>query len=115
MFESFINELPRSGVLRVRVSDNVMGSDDWSIDSLVIRMDMVRAQQNVCKGIHTIPNMVGWTIDELIMWTHQEPAGPVEYYYEVDMPMPTDRCPKICEYDEKDMCGQCATFNTREM
>lgn len=86
MFTPFIKSLGINCTTRVRISDNVLEEEDWSVDEIVLRNNVVISQSPLCKGAYTIPNMMGWTVSKLIEWTQYDSTGShPENYYEIDL------------------------------
>lgn len=82
-FNPFVSSVD-DGIVQVRIADNMMDEKDWGIDELVIKDGEVISQRHLTKGLYTMPDMVGWTVEELIQWTHYDSTGkPVENYHEI--------------------------------
>jgi hypothetical protein len=72
--------------VQVRISDNVLEEDDWSINELVIQDGVVVSQKNIYNSVHALPDMLGWTTNEVEEWTHYDPTGAhPENYYELEV------------------------------
>ncbi|KKL47509.1 hypothetical protein LCGC14_2334780, partial [marine sediment metagenome] len=83
-FESFVDNLNSDCVVNVRISDNQLDEEDWAVDGLTISNGVVIKQLHLTKGVYTLPDMVGWTTDELIWWTQYDATGrPEEQYHEI--------------------------------
>jgi len=79
-------ELPIKGQLKVSVTDNVLEDGDWGTDCLMVRDGKVVKQITLTKGCYTIPNMVGWTREQLVEWSQYDATGRhPENYHEVDI------------------------------
>ncbi len=83
-FESFVDNLKPDCVLTVRISDNVLEPEDWPIDGLTLVDGVVVGQLHLIKGAYRLPNMEGWTTQQLMEWTQYDPVGShPEQYYEI--------------------------------
>lgn len=84
MFKSFVKELPTTGMVDVRISDNVLEEEDWGIDQLYIDAGVVKSQDHIDVGVYEIPDMIGWTTEQLIEWSaYQDVGSHPENYYEI--------------------------------
>lgn len=85
-FESFISVIPDNCVVRVRVADNVLDDEDWTINELIINGGLVVSQRQVRPGAYTIPEMTNWTTQDIVEWSSYDSTGsPVENYNEVSI------------------------------
>lgn len=77
-------DLPLKGCLSVGVRDNVLDEKDYPIDCLIIRDGMVTKQESIHKGVYGIPNMMGWTREQIVEWSQFDNTGHhPEQYHEV--------------------------------
>ena len=82
MFKSFVKELPTTGMVDVRISDNVLEEKDWGIDQLYIDAGVVKSQDHIDVGVYEIPDMIGWTTEQLVEWSaFQNVVSRHEYYH----------------------------------
>ena len=74
--------IPDKGQVLVKISDNVLESKEWGQDALVLRYGVVTRQMTLTKGTYSIPNMVGWTREQLTEWLEYDGTGnhPEEYH-----------------------------------
>ncbi len=83
-FNVFVKELPATCMIDVRITDNVMDAEDWGIDQLYLEDSVVRFQDHVDLGIYTIPDMEGWTSEQLMEWSRHDDTGRhPENYHEI--------------------------------
>ncbi len=84
MYNTFIENLESDCLLCMRISDNELDEENWGVDGLTIKGGVVVKQLFLLKGVHTLPNMVGWTTDQLIEWTQYNGTGThPEQYHEI--------------------------------
>ena len=72
MWQSFIKELLKDCMVRIRIVDDVLDEEDWGVEELTIRDEVVTAQKTISKGAYRMPNMVGWESTDVIEWAHHE-------------------------------------------
>jgi hypothetical protein len=63
------------GIFAARISDNVLETEDWSVDVIHIEGGVVVAQYNVYNKTYTLPDMVKWTTKELYEWVNHDDTG----------------------------------------
>jgi len=84
MFKSCVKELPRTGMVDVRISDNVLEEEDWGVDQLYIGSGIVMSQDHISIGVYEIPDMIGWTTERLMEWsTFQNVVSRHEYHHKI--------------------------------
>ena len=64
-----------NATLKVRVSDNVLDDEDYSIDLIGFRTGVVIWQHNIKDGVYRLPNMVGWDTIEFTKWVKEKWSG----------------------------------------
>jgi len=121
-FETFVKNIPNNCVVRVRIADNVLDDEDWTINEIIINGGVCVSQRLVQSGVYVIPNMVNWTTQDIVEWSSWDSTGsPVENYNEVSIgPNLPDkggiqvwRCMKeCCEHREKGFPGWCLFFSS---
>jgi hypothetical protein len=57
------------GCFLIRISDDVLDEENWTIDGIVVEKGKVERQTNVFPGCYTLPNMIGWSMGEVVEWT----------------------------------------------
>lgn len=63
-----------SGEYIVRISDNILDPKDWGEKKIRILHNKVISCSNHKDGIYKIPDMEGWSIEQLIDWLNCDPA-----------------------------------------
>ena len=87
-FKSFVKleDLPAEGMVHVRIADDVLDPEDWTVDSLTIERGVVKYQFHSFKGAYRLPNMVGWSHGELCNWSSYDGTGShPEQYHEIEV------------------------------
>jgi hypothetical protein len=83
-FHNFVSteKIPSDGIVLIRVSDDVLDNEDWTVDYLLMRNGSVKEQVRVNFGVYNIPDMKGWTCGELSNWSRFENTGshPQEFH-----------------------------------
>ena len=75
-FKDSVKDLPLSGVFAVRVVDDVLDEDDWTVDLLEVSEGIVIKQTTFLQGIYIIPDMIGWNTSQIEEWSRYEsPIG----------------------------------------
>ena len=83
-FRSNVGRLEHNVLVLVRISDNVLEEKDWGIDMLSIQFGIVVSQESLFKGVYEIPNMIGWTTNEVCEWTsYNEPEDHPQNFHEL--------------------------------
>lgn len=74
----------RNGLFVVRISDNVLDSGDWSMDTITIKEGVVVNQVNIHDNCYRLPDMKGWTLADLYSWLQEDYTGShPENYHEI--------------------------------
>lgn len=85
-FENFLDpeDLAGAEVIDVRISDNVLEEDDWTIDRFAVINGRLQHLRTVHKGIYNTARhtLEGKTLEELAQWSQWNPVGhhPETYY-----------------------------------
>ena len=86
-FRSFVNveEIPMSGLILARVSDNVLEERDGSTMLLAVQDGVVESVDAYIKGVYAYTGLrIGMTIEELAKWSQWNSTGQhPENYYEL--------------------------------
>ena len=83
-FKSCVKELPTTCMIDARITDNVLEKEDWGIDQLYVENGIIRLQDNIIKGVYSMPDMLGWTSKQLMEWSHHDNTGShPEQYHEI--------------------------------
>jgi hypothetical protein len=83
-YTSFIDVIT-DGSYKVRISDNVLDPEDWGSNTILIHNGVVAVSvTNMDEGVYQIPDMYGWTVDEIKKWLSYDATGsPEEQYNEI--------------------------------
>ena len=85
-FNTFVKNIPNNCVVRVRIADNVLDDEDWTITELVINDGLVVSQRVVHPGVYRVEDMVGWSVDEVAAWSFYDGTGHMpENFQEVSL------------------------------
>lgn len=74
-FQDFVENIPEDGIVGIRISDDVLESEDWGIALLRISAGIVIDQKTICEGVYELPNMIGVTTDTLQRWSCYDGTG----------------------------------------
>ncbi len=92
-FKSFLGleDLAGAEVVDVRISDNVLDEEDWTVDRFAVIDGRLQHLGTRRKGIYktTKSTLEGKTLEELAQWSQWNPTGRhPETYYEVRIANP---------------------------
>ncbi len=74
-FKTFVKHIPDTCSIHVRISDNQLEEEDWGVSRLTIIDGVVAGQSRILDGAYWIPDMMGWTTDQLIKWSSYDATG----------------------------------------
>ena len=83
-WQSFLEseDLPQNFIAHVRIADNVLDEEDWTIDEIIVVNGAVFEQKRMYRGVYDLENMVGWSKTAIAEWTRYDGTGnyPEEYH-----------------------------------
>ncbi len=68
------NGLPINYVAGVWISDNVLDKD-WGETIILVKNGKVVDRKERKKGPYSVPNMMGWTTQEIVDWSKYDSTG----------------------------------------
>jgi hypothetical protein len=72
-----------NGVFAVRISDNILDPEDWSIHTITMKDGVVVRCQKIYDGAYPL-DMLGWKLGKLHTWLQYDGTGrPEEEYHEI--------------------------------
>jgi hypothetical protein len=69
-------------IIYVRIADSVLEDADWGVAQLTLEAGVVTGYRVVKRGVYELPDMMGWTAEQLTEWSAHDPTGhhPEEYH-----------------------------------
>jgi len=71
-----VEEMPDNGFFAITINDDVLDPDCWPIANLIVATGIVVKQIPLYNSaVYDIPNMEGWTTQQVAEWTQIEPGN----------------------------------------